>query len=62
MTETKTKFFCTYKSAETKGKWVSSKKYPSIDALLRAMTPYLTEHPHTQVTYQTESSFTSVQP
>lgn len=59
MTQTTTKFFCTYKSAETKGQWVSSKKYPSIEKLLQAMTPYLTEHPRTLVQYQTEHSFTS---
>lgn len=58
MTQTTTKFFCTYKNAETKD-WVSSKKYPSIEALLRAMTPYLTKHPRTLVQYQTECSFTS---
>jgi len=58
MTTTTTKFFCTYKNAETKG-WAASKRYPSIDALISAMTPYLREHPHTQVTFQTENSFTS---
>ena len=58
MTTQTTKFFCTYKNAETKG-WVSSQKYPSIEALVKAMTPYLTEHPHTQVTFQTENAFTS---
>lgn len=59
MTQTITKFFCTYKSAETKGQWASSKKYPSIEALVKAMTPYLVSHPHTLVQYQTENSFTS---
>lgn len=59
MTQTTTKFFCTYKNAETKGQWASSKKYPSIEALVKAMTPYLTSHPRTTVQYQTENSFTS---
>lgn len=59
MTQTTTKFFCTYKNAETGKKFVSSRKYPSIEALVKAMTPYLTEHPHTLVQYQTENSFTS---
>lgn len=58
MTQTTTKFFCTYKNAETKG-WASSKKYPSIEALLQAMVQYLRKHPRTQVTFQTENSFTS---
>jgi hypothetical protein len=59
MTQTTTKFFCTYKNAETKGQFVSSKKYPSTEALLQAMTPYLAKHPFTLVQYQTENSFTS---
>ena len=59
MTLTKTIFFCTYKSAETKGAWRKSREYPTIDALTSAMLPYLREHPNTQVTYQTRNQFTS---
>jgi hypothetical protein len=59
MTKITTRFFCTYKNAETKGQFVSSKKYSSIEALLQAMTPYLAEHPFTLVQYQTHRSYTS---
>ena len=59
MTQTTTKYFCTYKNAETNGEWRKSHKYPSIDALMNAMLPYLREHPRTLVQYQTENSFTS---
>ena len=59
MTLTKIIFFCTYKSAETKGAWRKSREYPSIDALMSAMTPYLRKYPSCQVTYQTRSQFTS---
>lgn len=59
MTQTTTKFFCTYKSAETKGEWRKSREYSSIDALISAMLPYLRKHPSCQVTYQTCNSFTS---
>lgn len=61
MIQTTTKFFCTYKNAETKGQWVSSRKYPSIEALQSAMNPYLTKHPFTLVQYQTEDKFASLQ-
>ena len=63
MTQTTTKFFCTYQNAETKKEnkwgWKRSKNYPSIEALVKAMTSYLVSHPHTLVQYQTENSFTS---
>lgn len=59
MTQTIEKFFCTYKSAETKGAWRKSREYPTIDALISAMTPYLRKYPRAQVTFQTANSFTS---
>lgn len=59
MTETKTEFFCTYKNAETKGAWRKSREYPTIDALMGAMLPYLRKYPNTQVTFQTRNQFTS---
>lgn len=59
MTQTKTFFLCTYKSAETKGEWRKSREYESIDALMSAMLPYLRKCPSCQVTYQTRNQFTS---
>ena len=62
MAQSTTAFFCTYcNRADTKGEWRKSREYPSVEALLKAMTPYLAKYPNTQVTYQTRTVY-SLQP
>lgn len=47
------KYFCTYKNGATKGQWVKSREYKSVDELFAAMMPYIKQHPTTTVQYQT---------
>ena len=59
MAQSTTAFFCTYMNrADTKGEWRKSREYPSIEALLKVMTSYLTKYPNTTVTYQTRNVYT----
>lgn len=53
--QSKTYFFCTYKNAETKGAIKKSREYESMQALLTAMTQYLSQHPWTTVWYQSRT-------
>ena len=45
-------YFCTYRNSETNREWRKSREYPTMAALLQAMTPYLEKHPWTSVNYQ----------
>lgn len=59
MTQSTTAFFCTYMNrADTKGEWRKSREYSSVEALLKAMTPYLAKYPCTTVTFQTRNVYT----
>lgn len=49
--------FCTYRNAETKGKWHRSREYRSMEKMLAAMLPYLATYPCTTVTFQTRNVY-----
>lgn len=54
-TTSKTVFFVTYRNKETQGMWRKSRQYNTMGDLMKAMQPYLEQHPRTTVQFQTDT-------